>query len=157
MNTLVIAALAAGIGLAVAGAAHAQSQADALPEALKPRKIAGPGINVIDLEAQKAWYETMLGFKTVQQYDRDGAVFEYILTVGERGGPILALLKAGARPEGRNGFSRLILDVPDAKALAARLTAQGVTAREVVPDVAFFISDPEGNPIELYTAPKPKP
>ena len=35
------------------------------------------------------------------------------------------------------------------------LKGQGVESREVIPNAAYFIRDPEGNPIELYTPPKP--
>ncbi len=70
---------------------------------------------------------------------------------------ILALLVAPRRPAGPNVMSRLIPRVPDARALAAHLARQGIATREVVPNVAYFLSDPEGNPIELYTPPSPKP
>ena len=49
----------------------------------------------------------------------------------------------------------MILETPDAKALGQLLARRGVPMREVVPGVAYFITDPEGNPIELYTPPKP--
>lgn len=127
--------------------------ATALPEELKPSRISGAGINVVDLEAQRAWYEEKLGMRTVFTYERDGAVFEYIMGYGERGGAIVALLKSDRRPEGRNGFSRVILQAPNAKALSEALRAQGIKVNEVVPDVAYFLADPEGNPIELYTPP----
>ena len=52
-----------------------------------------------------------------------------------------------------NTLSRLILHVPDARALAAHLAKQGIMTSEVVPGVAYFLSDPEGNPVELYTPP----
>jgi len=32
---------------------------------------------------------------------------------------------------------------------------KGVESREVIPNVAYFIRDPEGDPVELYTPPKP--
>jgi len=62
---------------------------------------------------------------------------------------------APQRPTGPNGFGRIILAVPDAKGLAEWLKTQGVENREVIANVAYVIRDPEGNAIELYTAPKP--
>jgi len=61
----------------------------------------------------------------------------------------------GARPPGPNGFGRVILETPDAKALGQLLAGRGAPMREVVPGVAYFITDPEGNAIELYTPPRP--
>ena len=127
----------------------------AIPAALAPTAVAGPGINVADLEGQKTWYEAKLGMRVISAIRRDGEIFEYIM--GYRGGPgaaIVVLMQSASRPRGPNGFSRLILTVPDAKGLAGFLTTQGVANREVVPDVAYFITDPEGNPIELYTPAK---
>jgi hypothetical protein len=72
---------------------------------------------------------------------------------GGRGSPILALLASPSRPEGANHFSRIILNVPDAKGLAEHLKAQGIAYREVIPNVAYFIDDPEGNAVELFTPP----
>jgi catechol-2,3-dioxygenase len=144
-----IAALAAALTLGLAAPALA---ADATPPELQPGEIIGSGLNVIDLEGQMAWYQTMLGMTLAQTYSREGAPFEYILALKGPGG-ILALLKA-PRPAGPNGFGRVILQAPDAKGLSAYLAAHGVTTREVIPGVAYFITDPEGNAIELFTPPK---
>ena len=149
MRTLIGAVMAAGLALG-AGAACA-----APPAGLKPSHIAGPGVNVADLEAAKAWYVDKLGMTQVRSYDRDGKPFEYVLNFND--GPdraVLVLMLSAKRPPGPNLNSRLILQVPDARGLAAHLKTVGVEAREVVADVAYFIADPEGNPIELYTPPK---
>jgi len=141
------AAMLAGMGLA--GTALA-----APPANLAPGNISGWGWNSIDLEAQKAWYETRLGMKVVRTYNRDGKVYEYIMGF-EGAGPqsaILALLASPQRKPGPSTAGRLILRVPDSKALADWLATQGVAARLVAPG-AYFIADPEGNPIELYTPP----
>ena len=152
MKTIAIglaAAILAGVGLA--GTALA-----APPAKLAPRTISGWGWNVMDLEAERAWYETRLGMKMVRTYDRDGKVFEYIMGF-ESAAPdtaILALLASPQRKPGPSSAGRLILRVPDSKALTEWLATQGVTARLVAPG-AYFIADPEGNPIELYTPPAP--
>lgn len=142
------------IGLAAAlllgGAAAA-----APPAAIAPNVISGWGWNVMDLEAQKSWYEAKLGMKVLRTYDRDGKVFEYIMGFDNApaGSAILALLAWPERKPGPSTAGRLILIVPDSKALSEWLTAQGVQTRMVVPG-AYFFTDPEGNPIELYTPPK---
>ena len=126
------------------------------PANLAPRTISGWGWNVMDLEAQKAWYEAKLGMKVVRTYNRDGKVYEYIMGF-EGAAPetaILALLASPARKPGPSSAGRLILRVPDSKALADWLGTQGVTSRMVAPG-AYFTADPEGNPIELYTPPAP--
>ena len=133
-----------------AGAAAAEPPAN-----LKPRAISGPGWNVSDLEAQKAWYIEKLGMKVLRDYRRDGKVFEYIMGYDAPGGAILALLASANRPKGPNQMARLILSVPDSKALAAWLDGQGVKTRMVAPG-AYFMDDPEGNPVEIYTPPAPR-
>jgi catechol 2,3-dioxygenase-like lactoylglutathione lyase family enzyme len=126
-----------------------------IPAALQPRGIAGSSFNVRDLEGQKAWYIGTLGMKLIDTFNRDGKPFEYIVGYDGRGA-ILALLSAPNRPVGPNTMGRLILNVPDAKGLADHLKTQGVAAREVIPGVAYFLTDPEGNPVELYTPPPRK-
>lgn len=141
----------AGAALALVAAAAAAQP----PVGMRPMHVAGAGIYVRDLEAQKAWYMGKLGLALVRSYDRDGKPFEYLLGLDDGAGRAVVVLAASTnRPAGPNAFSRLILEVPDAKALAAQLATEGVPSREAVPDVAYFVRDPEGNPIELYTPPK---
>ena len=152
MKTMMIAAAAAGLVLA-AGAARA----DGPPANLKPAKVDGAGLNVMDLEGQKAWYAAKLGMTLMNTISREGKPYEYIMGYG--GGPdaaIVALLKSPARQPGPNTMGRIILGVPNAKGLADWLKTQGVDSRQVIANVAYFLTDPEGNAIELYTPP-PKP
>jgi catechol 2,3-dioxygenase-like lactoylglutathione lyase family enzyme len=143
------AVLAAALALAATAAAAEP------PANLKPRAINGPGWNVMDLPAQKAWYQDKLGMKALRSYDRDGKPFEWIMGYdGPAGGAILALLSSPQRKPGPNTNARLILNTPDSKALADWLKTQGVESRMVAAG-AYFINDPEGNPIELYTPPAP--
>lgn len=151
MRASIIAALAAAAAALGAGAAAAGP-----PPELKPAAVAGPGIYVTDLEGQRAWYEAKLGMSVVNTMKRGDQPFEYIMGFGgPQGAAILALAKSANRPAGPNAFSRVILGAPNAKGLADWLKAQGVETREVIPNVAYFIRDPEGNPVELYTPPKP--
>jgi catechol-2,3-dioxygenase len=152
MKTWKMAVLATAMALG-AGTALAAGP----PANLKPAHVAGPGLNVLDLEGQKAWYMTKLGMVVSNTLERQGKPYEYIMGLGDGDGrAIIALLLSPQRPAGANAFGRVILDVPNAKGLADWLKTQGVDAREVIPNAAYFIHDPEGNAIELYTAP-PKP
>ena len=152
MKIATITALAATLALA-AGAAMAEGP----PANLKPAHVAGPGLNVLDLEGQKAWYMGKLGMVVSNVIKRQDKPFEYVMGFGGGAGqPIIALLQSPQRPPGPNVYGRIILDVPDANGLADWLKTQGVDNREVIPGAAYFIRDPEGNAIELYTAPAKK-
>jgi catechol-2,3-dioxygenase len=151
MKTVMIAAMTAGLILA-ANAARAEGP----PANLKPAKVDGAGLNVMDLEAQKAWYAAKLGMTLVNTIKAaDGSPREYIMGYGGPEAAIVALLKSPTRQPGPNAMGRIILGVPNAKGLADWLKTQGVENRQVIANVAYFIADPEGNAIELYTAPKP--
>lgn len=153
---LVAAALVIAASSFIAAGVHAAPVVEPLPDALRPTRVAGSGFNVVDLDAQKAWYTSRLGMKVVGTYGPKDKPYEYVMAMpGGPDQPVLALLKT-RRPEGANGFSRLILIVPEPKALAERLAAQGAPMREVVPGTAYFITDPEGNAVELYRPPAPK-
>lgn len=151
-----IAAVALVLGAAILGVG-ATTAAAAPPAELRPAHVAGPGVYVTDLEAQRAWYQDKLGLVVQDTMKRGDKPFEYIMGLGDGpNGAILALAQSPQRPAGPNAFSRVILAVPNARALADWLKAQGVEGREVIPNVAYFIRDPEGNPVELYTAPPRK-
>jgi catechol-2,3-dioxygenase len=129
--------------------------AEGPPANLKPTHVDGAGLNVMDLEGQKAWYMAKLGMTLTDTMQRDGKPFEYIMGFGD-GRAVVALLKSAQRQPGPNAMGRVILAVPDAKGLADWLKTQGVENRQVIANVAYFIADPEGNAIELYTAPPKK-
>jgi catechol-2,3-dioxygenase len=151
MKTWMMTAMAAVATLG-AGATLA-----APPENLKPAHVAGPGLNVLDLEGQKAWYMDKLGMTVTDTIKRQDKPYEYVMGYGDGpNGAILALLLSPQRPPGPNAMGRIILAVPNAKGLADWLKTQGVENREVIPNAAYFIRDPEGNAIELYTAPPKK-
>lgn len=151
MRAALVMGLSAALTMSIAASA---AQAE-VPAGLKPRAIGGPGLNVKDLEAQKAWYLDKLGMRVIDTIQRDGKPLEYIVGY-DASGAILALLSSPTRPTGPNLMGRVILLVPDAKGLADHLKTQGVASREVIPNTAYFIQDPEGNPVELYTPPARK-
>lgn len=135
---------------ALLSAAPAQAAASGPPAELRPARVIGAGFYVRDLEAEKAWYVGKLGMAVLVAYPQ---YHEYVLGYGVPGGAILNLQASDKRPPGRNYNGRLILGVANAKALAAWLKGQGVDTFEGVKDVAYFAIDPEGNAVELYTAP----
>jgi len=131
----------------------------ALPPAslrLSQSRIAAVTVNVIDMEAQRAWYERIFGMKVITTFHRHGVLYEYLMgwPDGPPGGPRLALTK-DQRPPGYNNYGRLGIDVPDVKGFAEFLYSQGVLMREAQPGRVYFIVDPEGNSIELFSLPKP--
>ncbi|MEO8113060.1 MAG: VOC family protein [Phenylobacterium sp.] len=151
MSRLGTLVLAAGLALA---AGKTLAQTAPLPAALKPLQVVGPGLAVMDLEAQKAWYMSRLGMVVVGTYGPKDKPFEYVMGFeGQPGGAVVALLRSAQRQPGALPWGRVILRVPDAKALAAFMEGQGIKSREAVPGVAYFIADPEGNAIEFYTPP----
>jgi catechol-2,3-dioxygenase len=151
MKTWTMAAVLAASSIA-ATAAHAEGP----PAGLTPAHVAGAGLNVMDLEGQKAWYMAKLGMTVSQTIQREGKPYEYVMGYGDGpAGAVVALLKSAQRQPGPNAMGRIILATPDAKGLADWLKTQGVESRQVIANVAYFITDPEGNAIELYTRPKP--
>jgi catechol-2,3-dioxygenase len=156
MKVATITALAAAAALSTVAVARA-AWAEGPPANLRPAHVAGPGLNVLDLEGQKAWYMAKLGMTVSNVIKRQDKPYEYIMGFGDGDGrAIIALLQSPQRPAGPNAYGRIILDVPNAKGLADWLKKQGVDNREVIPNAAYFIRDPEGNAIELYTAPAKK-
>ena len=162
-----LAALCSIVGLS-AGAGFAQQAPTSLPASpalkappanLLPTGVAGSVVYVHDLEAEKTWYETMLGFHVQNTYARNGKTFEYIMVAGSGGpgAPIMGIAQNDLRPAGYNANSRVVLATPDPKALADYLARQGIWLRVAIPNTAYMVFDPEGNPIELYHAPAAPP
>ena len=158
MKTLIIIAIAASLGFAAAASAQPPAAPPpvtgtitAMPENLQPTKVSGSGITVTDLEGLKKWYETVLGMHTVRTLERNGAPYEYILATSATRGPndaILAIIK-GTRQPGATTYGRFILNVANADATAEFLRTHGVAVRKVAAG-AYFLSDPEGNQVEIY-------
>jgi catechol 2,3-dioxygenase-like lactoylglutathione lyase family enzyme len=125
----------------------ATGEVTAIPANLKPPRLRGSVITVADLPAEQKWYETVFSFVKV----RDVSANEIVESL-EPGNPnaVNLVLQRGKREPGATTYGRLIINVDDAKGIAAFLQTHGVTTRQVIPNQAYFINDPEGNLIELY-------
>ena len=120
------------------------------PKELLPVRIAATCLYVRNLEAQRKCYETMLGMKVYQAYERDGELYEYIMTTGD--GRTVLTLAAGMRPPGYNSYSCLVLEVPNARALAEHIHGQRSSMLVAAENIVYMVIDPEGNQIELFNS-----
>jgi len=156
--------LCAAVALALASPVLAQPSAPAaaapqpdpntpakpLPANLKPNRVRGAGINVADLEKEKAYYVNILGMIEIRRPNANEIVLGYKTGATEQASVVL--LKSAHR-DGATSYGRVILDVPDADKLAEHLRSLGYTARKVgaATDRAYFLQDPEGYNVEIYT------
>ena len=138
--------------------AHAQS-----PEATREAPPAAGALTVMattlpssDLDTSIAFYTKGLGLVSRGLVEMSDVIEAPLMLPG--GGTYLILLKqkeAGTTAEPRGPLSRVILAVPDIKALAARLSAAGYQLTgEIKQMPAYGVSvghllDPDGNHIEL--------
>ena len=157
--------LALGVALAlVASLALAQpttpptpdpaAPAKPLPADLKPGRIRATGINVVDLEKERAFYVNVFGMQELRRPNANEIVLGYRTGTTEQAALVLA---RGARREGATAYGRMILDSSNPEALAEHLKGLGYNVRKVgtPADRAYFVQDPEGYNIEIYT-PNPK-
>ena len=106
-------------------------------------------LTVTDLERSATWYTTILGFAVDRRHERDGR----LMAVSLKAGAVRLLLSQddGARGLDRargEGLSLRITTRQDIDALAASITAQGVTL-DTEPMTAhgyriFRLHDPDG-------------
>jgi catechol 2,3-dioxygenase len=110
------------------------------------------GLKVLDLEREVAYYER-LGLTTLERGDGHALL-------GFESKPVLELRALGAkgrrRPPGTAGLYHFALLLPDDRALGAwlrRCAEQGIPldgAADHLVSQAIYLSDPEGNGIEVY-------
>lgn len=124
------------------------------PAELLPVRLAGMALYVNNLEAQRKWYETMFGMKVSRIYERNGVVFEYVMVTP--GGNTALPLMTSMRPSGYNAFSRIIIEVPNARALAEHIHSQGSSMSVVAKNIVYMVMDPEGNQIEIFNSKIPE-
>ena len=155
---LALTALAAA--LIAAGAVAAQTLPP-LPDAIKPSGLNGYALNVLDLETERAFYEQAFGMKVAGRIPETGTLQEYLMnwTGVRENRPLIVLNRVPApRQAGQDNAGRLIIGAPNAAELARRVVAAGGTVRGQIREGTYnFVFDPEGNLIELYQAPAPRP
>ncbi len=122
-----------------------------LKDSVKPSRLAGAALNVVDIEKEKDFYLGVLGMKVVQRIPAQGSLREYLLSFGadSKDGPVLVLTKTDKVDPTVADFGRIIFDVPNGEALARRAAEAGYPPRRIV-DGSNTITDPEGHRIELF-------
>lgn len=127
--------------------------------------MIGVALNVVNIEKELAFYTQGLGMKLNAKIPQ-GQKFEYILGfTADPASPSLLLMhdtaaSAPASIQHGNGYSRLVVSVPDVNAAATRLAAQGYgpsEVREVRGGYRIAIAtDPDGYRLELVQHPAKK-
>ena len=123
------------------------------------------GLSVADLDGQAAWYSGAFGFMTSTPFEVAPLGLRGTFLIGDNGLAIELLERQGSRPgiQARDqaealltrGYGHICLRVDDVDTLHARLLEQGAGERmppQPAPEPGVrmsFVSDPEGNLIEL--------
>ncbi len=149
-----VIALLVSIFTATALAQTSAPAVPALPDDVKPIRVAGLGIRVSDLERSKKFYTEVLGLKVAAKVPAQGEPIEYILGLtGDLRADTLIVIRKGEIKPGATEFGSITLVVPNGRKMAERVVAAGyATARPVV-DGTNFVKDPDGYTIELYQRP----
>jgi glyoxylase I family protein len=141
--------------------------------ALELRGFSHVCINVSDMERSLAFYRDVLGLRILFDVELAGPGMETVTGEGGARGRMVGCLVPGSRvtiellqyghraPAPREGgasagYSNLALTVADLGAAHAALEARGARPRrpvEVGGVRMFFVSDPDGTPIELIEFP----
>jgi len=133
--------------------AHPHAEADVSPPATLPAALRlGPvHLTVTDVDRSVAFYCDALGLRPHRREDRTAAL-------GTGGEDLLVLVEEpGARPPGRHaGLFHVALLYPSREELARGVVRLGATATPIDGasdhgvSEAIYLSDPDGNGIELY-------
>ena len=125
----------------------------AMPDDLKPIRVAGLGIRVSDLERSKKFYTEVLGLKVGARVPAQGEPSEYLLGMtGDIRADTLVVIRKGEIKPGATEFGSITIVVPNARKLAERVAAAGYPPARIV-DGTNFVKDPDGYTIELYQRP----
>ena len=147
--------LTAGL-LASFFAAAALAQTAALPDDVKPIRVAGLGIRVSDLERSKKFYTEVLGLKVCAKVPAQGEPIEYLLGMtGDARADTLIVIRKGEVKAGAAEFGSITVVVPNGRKMAERAAAAGYPPARIV-DGTNFVKDPDGYSIELYQRPAAK-
>jgi catechol 2,3-dioxygenase-like lactoylglutathione lyase family enzyme len=140
-------------------AAAARAQTPPMPSPAAPAPALSLMASVVpssDLGRSIAFYENGLGLKAAERLDTANATEAPLLFPG--GGSILMLVKSktdGAPLPVRGMYNRVVLSVPDVKALAARMEAAGYPLKRAPVAqaqhhvIVAIAEDPDGNMLEL--------
>jgi catechol 2,3-dioxygenase-like lactoylglutathione lyase family enzyme len=125
----------------------------AMPDDVKPIRVAGLGIRVSDLERSKKFYTEVLGLKVDAQVPAQGEPAEYLLGMtGDVRADTLIVIRKGEIKPGATEFGSITVVVPNARKMAERVAAAGYPPARIV-DGTNFVKDPDGYTIELYQRP----
>lgn len=128
-------------------------------------RILGTGLRVSDLDRSIRFYTDILGM-TVAGRLPHGSLTEVMLAFGgQMRGPSIILMKDSAPGKSPpimkgDGFSKMVLDMPDLASVIARMKQAGMTVGEVRESMGvkvLFVTDPDGYRYELIERPMPKP
>ncbi len=145
--------LAASIFAAAAPAQTAPPAVPAMPDDVKPIRVAGLGIRVSDLERSKKFYTEVLGLKVDATVPAQGEPVEYLLGMtGDVRADALIVIRKGEIKPGATEFGNITIVVPNARKMAERVAAAGYRPARIV-DGTNFVKDPDGYTIELYQRP----
>jgi catechol 2,3-dioxygenase-like lactoylglutathione lyase family enzyme len=113
----------------------------ALPDDIKPIRVAGLGIRVSDLERSRKFYTEALGLKVGAKVPAQGEPIEYLLGMtGDIRADTLIVIRKGEIKPGATEFGSITIVVPNGRKMAERVAAAGYP-------------DPDGYTIELYQRP----
>ena len=125
----------------------------AMPDDVKPIRVAGLGIRVSDLERSKKFYTEVLGLKVDAKLPAQGEPVEYLLGMtGDVRADTLIVIRKGEIKPGATEFGSITLVVPNARKMAERVAAAGYPPARIV-EGTNFVKDPDGYTIELYQRP----
>lgn len=146
-------------GLVLAGLVTAAAQP--APTSATPPKTLGllaATFAVSDLDRSIAFYADGLGLTAAARMDNPS--YTEVPLLFPAGGPPLMLLKPKSAAASASRIGRIVLDVPDLRALEARLNAAGYALAQPVVEnlqhhvLVALIKDPDGNELELVQRPR---
>jgi catechol 2,3-dioxygenase-like lactoylglutathione lyase family enzyme len=138
---------------AIAALAQSPATVPAMPDDIKPIRVAGLGIRVSDLERSKKFYTEVLGLKVDARVPAQGEPVEYLLGMsGDVRADTLIVIRKGEIKPGATEFGSITIVVPNARKMAERVAAAGYPPARIV-DGTNFVKDPDGYTVELYQRP----
>ncbi|EAR50920.1 hypothetical protein OG2516_13646 [Oceanicola granulosus HTCC2516] len=120
---------------------------------IKLKQLAHVCIFAHDLDATRAFYEDVLGMKTVFDFTREGRVFGFYLAIGGRSHVEVFEASGAARGDSRP-IDHMCLEVENILDAAMHIRGKGVEVTEPTKGVdetyQAWVTDPNGVKIELF-------